>query len=65
MCSGAIRAITCCSGSNGMPMRGCVKRVRGCFLMGRVTDYASLGLCDRCDVYYVPADGHDCEGKNE
>lgn len=48
-----------------MPMRGCVKRVRGCFLMGRVTDYASLGLCDRCDVYYVPADGHDCEGKNE
>ena len=28
---------------------------------GSSTDYASLGVCDKCDVYYVPANGHDCE----
>ena len=32
--------------------------------MGRITDYASISVCDTCGVYYVTADGHDCKEEN-
>jgi len=27
--------------------------------MGRVTDYASLDVCNKCDIYYAPDVGHE------